>query len=231
MNYRRSDPSLARKPASDNRIAVLGLGRFGGSLALELLRQDWEVIGIDSSARLVQSYADQLTHAAVADTTDELALRQLGVHEMVHAVVAIGTPLEASILTASLLVDFAVPNIWAKAVSRQHGKILERVGAHRVVLPEHEMGERVAHLVTGRILNFIQFEDDYALAKTLAPAETIDKTLADSAVRAKHRITVVSIKRPGEDFTYATADTTIYAGDILIVAGRTKDVEAFANLT
>jgi len=222
---------LARKPTPDNRLAVLGLGRFGSSLALELVRQDWEVIGIDADPRLVQTYADQLTHAAVADTTDREALRQLGVHELTHAVVGIGTNLEASILTTSLLADFGVANIWAKAVSRQHSAILQRVGAHHVVLPEHEMGERVAHLVTGRILDYIEFEDDYALIKTLAPQEAHDKTLTESALRTKYGITVVSIKRPGEDFTYATAGTTIYAGDTLIVAGKTRHVEAFANLT
>jgi trk system potassium uptake protein TrkA len=222
---------LAKKPATSNRIVVLGLGRFGGSLALELIRQDWEVIGIDADPAVVQTYADQLTHAAVANTTDEVALRQLGVHEMAHAVVGIGTDLEAGILTTGLLADLGVPNIWAKAISRQHASILQRVGAHHVVLPEHEMGERVAHLVTGHILNFIEFEDDYAIAKTRAPEETFDKTLADAALRSKYGVTVVSIKRPGEDFTYATADTTVYAGDILIVAGRTRQVEIFANLS
>ncbi|WP_205650682.1 potassium channel family protein [Actinoplanes solisilvae] len=222
---------MARKPADSNRIVVLGLGRFGSSLALELVHQGWEVVGIDADASVMQSYADRLSHAAVANTTDEQALRQLGVHEMAHAVVGIGTDLEASVLTASLLADFGVPNIWAKAVNRQHARILERVGAHHVVLPEHEMGERVAHLVTGHILNFIEFEDDYAIVKTRAPDETFDRTLADAALRTKYGITVVSIKRPGEDFTYATADTTVYAGDILIVAGKTRQVEAFANLS
>lgn len=222
---------MAKNAATSNRIAVLGLGRFGSSLALELMRQEWEVIGIDSRRDVVQTYADQLTHAAVANTTDEVALRQLGIHEVVHAVVGIGTDLEASILTASLLVDLGVPNIWAKALNRQHARILQRVGAHHVVLPEHEMGERVAHLVTGHILNYIEFEDDYALVKTRAPEEAFDKTLADAALRSKYRITVVSVKRPGDDFTYATADTTIYAGDILIVAGKTRNVEAFANLS
>jgi trk system potassium uptake protein TrkA len=221
---------LARK-TSDRRIVVLGLGRFGGSLAVELVRRGWEVTGIDSTTAVVQNYADQLSHTAIANTTDEQSLRQLGVPDMTHAVVGIGTDLEASILTTGLLADLGVPNIWAKAVSRQHASILERVGAHHVVLPEHEMGERVAHLVTGDILNFIEFEDDYALVKTRAPEEAVNKTLADSALRAKYGITVVSIKRPGEEFTYATADTTVYGGDILIVAGRTNNVEAFANLS
>ena len=221
---------MARKPATHDRIAVLGLGRFGGSLASELIRQGWEVLGIDADPRNVQAFSDELTHAAVADTTDEEALRQLGVHELTNVVVGIGTDIQASIMTTSLLTDLAVPHILAKAISRQHATILRRVGAHHVVLPEHEMGERVAHLVTGQILNFIQFDDDYVLAKTRAPEVTIDRTLADADVRGTYGVTVVSIKRPGEPFTYTTADTTVYAGDVLIVAGDPRSVQAFSNL-
>lgn len=213
------------------RIVVIGLGRFGSSLARELARRDYEILGIDADSRRVQSLADDLTHAVVADTTDEQALRQLGVPDFDRAVVAIGTNLEASILTTSLLVEFGIPNIWAKAINRQQGRILERIGAHHVVLPEHDMGERVAHLVTGRMLDFIQFEDDYAIVKTIAPAEAHDLPLGDSRLRSKYGVTVVGIKRPGEGFTYATADTVVHQGDVLIVAGKTTDVERVANLT
>ena len=222
---------MARKPATRDRIAVLGLGRFGGSLALELIRQGWEVIGIDADPRSVQTFADELTHAAVADTTDEEALRQLGVHELTNVVVGIGTDIQASIMTTSLLTDLGVPHILAKAISRQHATILRRVGAHHVVLPEHEMGERVAHLVTGQILNFIQFDDDYVLAKTLAPSVTTDRTLAEADLRRKYGVTVVSIKRPSEPFTHTTADTRVYAGDLLIVAGDARSVKTFSGLT
>ncbi|UJW28646.1 TrkA family potassium uptake protein [Saccharothrix sp. AJ9571] len=213
------------------RVVVIGLGRFGSSLARELTAHGSQVLGIDSRAALVQRYADDLTHSAVADTTDETALRQLGVPDFQRAVVAIGTELEASILTTALLVDFGIPHIWAKATSRQHGRILERMGAHQVVLPEHEMGERVAHLVTGRMLDYIEFEDDYAMVKTLAPAGAIGVPLGESRLRTHHEVTVVAIKRPGHDFTYATADTVVKRGDVLIVAGRTRAVETFADLS
>jgi trk system potassium uptake protein TrkA len=116
---------------------VLGLGRFGASLALELVRRGSEVLGVDSKPRVVQQFADDLTHTAVADTTDIEALRQLDVPDYQRAVVGIGNDLEASILTTAVLVDLQIPNIWAKAISRQHGRILERIGAHHVVLPEH----------------------------------------------------------------------------------------------
>ncbi|GAA5123869.1 TrkA family potassium uptake protein [Haloechinothrix salitolerans] len=222
---------MARNGSSGNRAVIIGLGRFGGSLALELARQRTDVLAIDSSPKLVDKYAEDLTHAVVADSTDEDALKQLGVHQFRRAVVAIGADLEASILTTSVLADFGIPNIWAKALSRQHARILERVGAHHVVLPEHDMGERVAHLVMGRMLDYIEFEDDYAMVKTVAPAEAVGRPLAESELRSKYGITVVSIKRRGEGFTYATAETVVRRGDLLIVAGKSTDTERFAELT
>ncbi|WP_181781756.1 potassium channel family protein [Pseudonocardia pini] len=217
------------RPESEGRVVVLGLGRFGVSLARELVRRGSDVLGIDNDAGILQHYADELTHAAVADTTDAAALRQLDVHTAARAVVGIGTDLEASILTTSVLVDFEVPHIWAKATSRQHGRILERIGAHHVVLPEQEMGQRVAHLVTGRMIDFIRFEDDFAMAKTSAPAHLVGRPLGHSRLRTKDRITVVGIKKRGQEFTYATADTVAEDGDVIIVSGRIDDVEAFAN--
>lgn len=226
---------MARRSRSggsdDSRVVVLGLGRFGTSVARELVRRGTDVLGVDTDPVLVQRYAEEITFTAVADTTDEASLRQLGVDDCARAVVGIGTDLEASILTVSVLVDLGVGNIWAKATSRQHGRILERVGAHHVVLPEYEMGERVAHLVTGRMIDYITFEDDFAMVKTAAPAGLVGQSLAQGEVRRKHRITVVGIKRHGEDFTYATQDTVVHAGDLLIVSGRIDDVEEFANRT
>lgn len=219
-----------KPPSRTTRIAVIGLGRFGSSLARELARGGYEVLGLDTDPRQVQSMADGLTHAVVADSTDEEALRQVDVPGYDRAVVAIGSNLEASILTTSLLVDLEVPVIWAKALNHQQGRILQRIGAHHVVLPEHDMGERVAHLVTGRLLDFIQFEDDYAIAKTIAPRESGGLALAQSRLRSKYDVTVVGIKRPGEGFTYATAETVVQPGDVLILAGRTSAVERVANL-
>jgi len=215
----------------ESRVVVLGLGRFGSSLALELVSQGVEVMAVDSDPKLVQRYADDLTHAVVADTTDAEVMRQLGVDEFERAVVGIGTNLEASILTTAVLADFGVPNIWAKAISREHGRILERIGAHHVVLPEHEMGERVAHLVTGKMLDYIEFEDDYAMIKAHPPGEAIGKPLGQSKLRGKYGVTVVGVKRLGQGFTYATAETVIERGDVLIVAGKVTDVERLADMT
>ncbi len=210
-------------------VVVIGLGRFGTSLALELAERGTEVLAIDHRPKLVQSLAGKLTHIATADATDIEALRELGVPDFDRAVVAIGGDLEASILSTSLLVELSVDDIWAKAISHQHKRILERIGAHHVVLPEHDMGERVAHLVTGRMLDYIEFEDDFAMVKTVAPEDSIGKPLSDSALRSRHGITVIGVKRPGEDFTHATQDTVLHRGDVLIVSGRVDEVESFAN--
>ncbi|WP_418960558.1 potassium channel family protein [Streptomyces tritici] len=230
LRKRRQSPARERRGQPDQRVAVIGLGRFGFSLANELMRRGWDVLGIDVDARLVQKYSDVLTHAVVADSTDPDVLSQLGVHEFTSAVVGIGGSVEASVLISSNLLDAGVPNIWAKAVSRQHGQILERLGVHHVVLPEHEMGERVAHLVTGRMLDFIEFDDDYALVKTVAPRVATGRPLGVSQVRSEYGVTVVGIKRPGEGFTYATAETVVEKGDIIVVTGKTRAVEAFTDL-
>ena len=144
---------------------------------------------------------------------------------------AIGTNIEASILTTSVLVDLGIPTIWAKAITEPHGRILERVGATRVVLPEHEMGERVAHIVAGQALNYIEFEDGFALVETKPPREYIGQTLGQAGIRNQHGVTVVCIKRRGEDFSYATEDTVLGADDLLIVAGKTELAERFAART
>ncbi|MER7113678.1 potassium channel family protein [Saccharomonospora azurea] len=214
----------------DRRVVVIGLGRFGGSLAIELTRLGCEVLGLDHNPKRVQHFADELTHAAVVDSTDADALAQLDVPTFRRAVVGIGSDIEASILTTSLLSEFGTEHIWAKAVSRQHGRILERVGAHRVVLPEYDMGERVAHLVTGRMLDYIEFDDDYAIVKTTPPVQAVGKPLGETKLRVRYGVTVVGIKRPGTAFTYATPETVVQAEDVLAVAGRRDDVERFAEI-
>lgn len=212
-------------------VVVIGLGRFGKSLALELMDEHSEVLGIDANPETVQSVAGRLTHAVVADSTKEEALRQLSVHECERAVVGIGTDIEASILTSSVLVEMDIPNIWAKAISNAHARILRQVGVHHVVRPEHDMGVRVAHLVRGRMMDYIEFEDDFAMIKTVPPEHFLGQPLGDSRIRTTYGVTVVAIKRSGEDFTYATADTILRPGDTIIISGRTQDAERFTELS
>ncbi|GAB3143837.1 TrkA family potassium uptake protein [Microbispora hainanensis] len=211
-------------------VAVIGLGRFGTALALELVRRGTEVLAIDHRPKVVQSLAGQITHIATADATDPEALRQLGLPDFYRAVCAIGSDLEASILTSSLLVEMEIDDIWAKAVSRQHGRILSRIGVQHVVFPEHDMGERVAHLVSGRLLDYMEVDENFALVKTLPPKEYVGVPLGESSLRRKYGVTVVAVKRPDEEFTYATAETELGYGDVIIVSGRTDQVERFAEL-
>jgi trk system potassium uptake protein TrkA len=149
--------------AREEQFLVIGLGRFGGALAETLAELGRDVLGVDLDEKLVQRYADQLTHVVQCDTTDPEAMAQIGAAEFRTAVVAIGTDMEASILTTALLSDLGVPRIVAKAITAAHGKILERVGAHRVIFPERDMGIRVGHTLTGRALDYFQLDPGFAL--------------------------------------------------------------------
>jgi trk system potassium uptake protein len=216
--------------AKEKEFLVIGLGRFGGGLARTLIDLGHEVLGVDRDPKLVQDFATHLTHVVEADSTDINALRQLGAGEFPTAVVAIGTEVEASILTTGALVDLNVQRIVAKAISKPHGKILERIGAHRVVFPERDMGVRVGHSLAGRMIDYFQLDPGFALVETTAPKQIVGKSLAEAEVRRKYGITVVAIKPQGGSFTYATPETVVDDGDILVVAGETKRAEAFGEL-
>ena len=214
----------------EGEFLVIGLGRFGGGLATTLVDLGHDVLGVDADPKLVQSFANRLTHVVEADSTDMDAMRQVGAGDFGTAVVAIGTDIEASILTTSVLVDLRVPKIVAKAVTESHGKILERVGAHRVIFPERDMGVRVGHSLAGAMIDYFQLDPGFALVETTAPRAIVGKTLAEAEVRRRYGITVVCIKPEGGSFTYATPDTVVQEGDILVVAGETSRAEAFGEL-
>lgn len=227
--FHRKDQT-ARRLAEIDSVVVIGLGRFGRALASELMSSGTEVLGIDSDESIVQELSTSLTHTVRADSTSENALRQLGVEEFDRAVVAIGSHIEASLLTASLLKNMGVEHIWAKAISEAHGQILTQLGIEHVVFPEYEMGRRVAHLVKGRMLDFIQFEPDYAMVKTSPPKELLGLPLSQSGVRRRHGVTIVGVKKPGGAFTHATGETVLEAGDTVIASGLPGVVEKFCEL-
>ena len=156
---------------------------------------------------------------------------RLGVQDFPRAVVAIGTDIEASVLTVLALTELNLRDIWAKALSSKHGRILERTGAHHVIYPEADMGRRVAHLVASKMIDFMELDDGFAICKTRVPAEAAGRTLADCALRRRYGITVVGVKRPGIGFTHATPETVLEAGDTLIISGTNEQVEAFAAST
>jgi len=213
----------------EGEIVVIGLGRFGSSLAHTLVDMGYEVLGVDFDEDIVQEHAGTLTHVVQADTTSERALRQIGAADAVTAVVCIGTDIESSVLTTTALVDLEVRNVWAKAITDAHGRILQRVGAHRVVFPEAEMGSRVAHLVTGQALEYIPLDENFVIAEMAAPRELVGIALGDSNLRARYKVTVVCVKPKGGQFTYADRETVLSTSDLIVIAGHRSDVDRFTD--
>lgn len=220
---------LSRKDAE--AVLVIGLGRFGTSVACSLIRMGHEVLGVDEDLGKVQETADRLTHVLQADCTSPEALRQIGIADFKTAVIAIGSDIEASILTALAVIEAGVPTIWAKATNERHGKILKSIGVQNVVYPEARMGQMVAHILTGKMMDFVELDNDFAMVKTRTPVELIGLTLEQAQVRQRHGVTVVGIKRPDDVFTYAQSTTVLEAHDLLIVLGETGLVERFAART
>lgn len=208
---------------------MIGLGRFGSSVAQSLMRLGHDVMGIDKDAESVHAWADLLTHAVQADSTNTMVLRQLGVADFAHAIVGIGTDLAASLMTIMALTELGIKDIWVKALTTEHGHIAQRIGAHHVVHPEADMGERVAHLISGRMVDFIEFDDGFGIAKIHAPTATHNHTLAESNVRGEFGVTVVGLKRANEDFQHAKPETLVLPGDLLIVSGSTHRIQKFAG--
>jgi trk system potassium uptake protein TrkA len=221
---------LVEKIPHNAPVLVIGLGRFGAGAAGQLDRLGREVLAVDESLALVQKWSERVTHAVQADARSIEALRQLGAQDFSVAVVAVGSSIEASVLITANLVDLGIPQIWAKAISQSHGKILSRIGANHVIYPEAEAGERVAHLVSGRMLDFIEFDDDFAMVKMYPPKSIRGVPLSETDIRKKFGVTVVGVKAPGNEFTYATADTVISNHDLIIVSGNSGAIERFSAL-
>ena len=209
-------------------VLVIGLGRFGQSLADTLDLMDVEVLAVDRDPQLVEKWSRRLP-VVEADATDPRALEQIGARDFGSAVVGVGTALEASVLITGNLVDIGTQNIWAKATSVEHKRILERIGAHHVVLPESDAGARVAHSVGGKMLDYIEVEDGFTIVKMRPPKETHNFRLDQLDLRSKYGIQVIGVKTPGEDFEYAGKDTVIHPDALLVVAGDGELLERFAQ--
>lgn len=219
---------LSREEHSD--VLVIGLGRFGSSMARTLTEMGHHVLVVDARAELVQRHAGEFAHAVQGDSTSVDVLRQLGAQDMPIAAVCIGTDIESSVLTTAALSDLGVRSIWAKAITAAHGTILSRVGAHHVVFPEAEMGSRVAHLLAGRVLEYVALDPDFLLVEMPVPKSFVGINLGDSKLRARHHITVVCVKHAGQPFTYATADTVLGLEDLIVIAGHRRHVDTFVSV-
>src|SRR5690625_246463 len=209
-------------------FAVIGLGRFGGSICEELSREGMKVLAVDSNESKVNQFKNIATHAVIADSTDEQTLKDIGVKNVDHVIVAIGENIQASILTTVILVDMGVGSITVKAQNDYHEKILHKIGAHRIVHPERDMGRRLAHsLLSSNILDYLELSEDYSMVEVRAGRKMIGKSLIELNIRAKFGCNVVAIKQ-GKDINVSPlADYQIKMNDILIVIGADKNISRF----
>ena len=224
---------MAKKTKANGaqKIAVIGLGRFGSALALELVEVGKEVLGIDASEDLVQEFAASLTHVVKADSTNRDVLIELGLDDFDRVVVAIGGDIEASILTASLLVELGVKQVWAKATSDAHGRILRQIGVTHVVFPEKDMGKRIAHQVGGDQLDYVEIDEGFVMAKTAAADAFVGKNLTELAIRKRFNVIVVATSHGNVSYEAASPETVINEGDWMIVSGPKAAIEAFCQIS
>ena len=209
------------------QFAVIGLGRFGTSVAMTLQSLGHEVLAIDSSEEQVQKLSDAVTHVVQADTTDENSLKELGLRNFDAVVVAIGEDVQANVATTLLLKEMGIPFIIAKAKNALHGKMLEKIGADRVVYPERDMGLRVAHgLVSANVLDYIELSPSLSLVEVSAPRSFFGKTLAQTDLRAHYGVNVVAIKRFEDLIVPPQPNELICDGDILIVIGAKDGIHS-----
>ena len=210
---------------------VIGLGRFGQTLARQLCMLGAEVLAIDVHQELVQQVADDVTHAVVGDAQDKDVLRALGVRDFDCAIVAIGTNLAASVLTVMNLQELEVPYIICKAHDETHSRVLQKLGVNKVVIPEQENAARLARsLNSHNVLDYIELSEDYGILELPAPKGWIGKTLKELNVRAKLGVNIIAVENGKKTNVSPSADYRILDGDILVVLGDNYSLEAVQKL-
>ncbi|MFD2924698.1 potassium channel family protein [Halobacillus naozhouensis] len=212
------------------QYAVIGLGRFGGSICRTLSEQGQEVMAIDKSEEIVNEYKDLATYAIIANTTEQNMLKSLGIGNFDHVIVAIGDDIQASLLTTIMLKELDVKKVTAKAITEYHGRILYRIGADNVVHPERDMGKRVAnHILSSSMLDYIELSDEYSVVEVLIGKSMIGQSLADLDVRANYGINILAIKREKEIDVSPEADKVLGEGDLMVIMGAEADIKRFRN--
>ena len=221
---------MAKRDSGTSGVLVIGLGRFGSAVAGSLDSLDREVLAVEKSPRIVTQWQSRLP-VVQADATSAEALEQLGATDFQAAVVGVGTALEASVLITANLVDLGIASIWAKATSLEHGSILKRIGAHHVVYPEYDAGVRTAHLVGGKMLDYIEMDrKGFSVVKMRPPKVCHGFTLEELDLRSKYGVTVIGVLSAGQPFEYASPQSRIDANDIIIVSGDAELLEQFAQM-
>lgn len=208
------------------QFVVIGLGRFGTSVANNLAEKGYDVLAIDRDEGPVQDITEVVTHAVQADSTDETSLKTLGVNNFDVAVVSIGDDVHSNILTTLILKELGVEYVVVKAQDELHGKVLGKIGADKVVYPERDMGARVAqNLVTSNVLDYIELSSDYSIIEVLATENLVGKTLRELKLRPKFGINVIAVKKGEKINVTPEAEDRIEAGDVLVVMGREKGLD------
>lgn len=213
------------------QFIVIGLGRFGQSVAKTLFQMGYDVLAVDEDENAVQEIADSVTHAVQMDATDEYALRTLGIRNFDIAVVSIGTNIQSSIMVTLNLKEAGIKKVVAKATNDMHAKLLNKIGADRVVLPEMDMGVRVAHnLVSANILDVIELSPDYSIVEVTAPNQWFNQEIKDIDARAKYGINIMAIKSEDDINVSPRASDIIRDGDVLVVIGSIEDLSKIESL-
>lgn len=215
-------------------VAVIGMGRFGISLARELYRVGHDVLAIDSNEGLVQQMMGQVTYSVTGNSTSDQFLEEVGIRNFDTCVVAIGTDIQSSVLTTVLVKHtFAIPQVVARATNELHGKTLEAVGADRVVYPEQETGLRTAHSLFQReVLEYMELTSGFGFSKILAGKDMAGKTLEQAGFvssRDKYGASVIAIRRGRDPILSPSKDEPVMEGDMLIVAGPEDSLEHLAR--
>ncbi|WP_096154806.1 MULTISPECIES: potassium channel family protein [Bacillus] len=209
-------------------FAVIGLGRFGGSICKALSEEGVEVLAIDTDEDKVNEFANIASHAVVGDATDESVLKALGIRNFDHVIVAIGDNIQASILTTLILKELGVQHITVKATNDYHEKVLSRIGADQIVHPERDMGKRIAHnIVSNNVLDYLELSDEHSIVEIVASRRLDGNSLIDLDIRAKYGINIVAFKRGRDIIVSPQATEIIKQGDILIVIGADTDISRF----
>ena len=214
---------------SKKQYVVLGMGRFGISVAKTLYSLGYDVLGVDSNEEIVQSLSNDLTHVVTADVLDEGTFTALGIRNFDVAIVAVGD-LEASMMCTLLLREIGVPFILAKASTSLHGRMLEKIGADKVIYPERDMGLRVGHnLADSNIIDYIELVDNLSIMEVEAPLAMLGKSLAEVELRRLYKVTVVALRRDGEMLVNPNPHEKIKKGDIMVILGTRESVKAMES--
>lgn len=211
--------------AEKKQFAVIGMGRFGLSVASALSGMGFDVLAVDSDEQRTQEVSNIVTHAVSADSTEEEALRALGIRNFDVVVVAIGEDIQASILTTLILKDIGAPLIVVKAQNDLHGKVLQKIGADKVIFPERDMGLRVAHHLTSpNVLDYIELSDEYSIVELKATKSMLGQNLKELNIRAKFGCNVMAIKQGTKMNISPSASDRLVDGDVLVIVGEKKDL-------